>query len=333
MNNREGVTNYVSLTEQLREAGHPELAQYYEEKNKQAMIAYMRQFDVVAYHTLSLLLAQLEAVTETTNETEKIFWQDLDIAIEEFLMAEKETDFPYVIEESLVTTYAQAIAGNSEAMMQVAKYYQNQELYEAAYDWYEIGMQLEVGEAYYWHGNYAFLGRVIEHDLKITYEAYLRASQLGYPDAVNNLADMYLRGEYVEQNDAKAAEIFKEAAKLGVKESMYTLGYLYHHGRGVPKDEEHSAYWYHQSALHGDVFAINKLGHEAFAEDNGERALSWYQKAADLQDPYGEYNVGFCYESGIGTPIDLKKAKMWYQRAALHGDEEAKKRLKELMKG
>lgn len=63
----------MSLTEQLREAGHPELAQYYEEKNKQAMIAYMRQFDVVAYHTLSLLLAQLEAVTETTNETEKIF--------------------------------------------------------------------------------------------------------------------------------------------------------------------------------------------------------------------------------------------------------------------
>lgn len=323
----------MALKEQLKESGHAELARYYEEKNIQAMIQYMKQFEVITYHSLALLLAQLDAVKDISNMTKNIFLQDIAIAIEEFLIAEKETDFPYLIDEQLVIAYAQAIAGEGDAMMQIAMHYQDQGLYEAAYDWYEVGMKLEIGEAYYWYGNYAFLGRVIEQNLQTTYEAYLRASQLGYPDAVNNLADMYLRGEYVTQNDTKAAELFKKAANLGVKESMYTLGYLYHHGRGVPKDEEQSSYWYNQSALYGDVFAINKLGHEAFAEDDGESALAWYQKAADLQDPYGEYNVGFCHESGIGTPIDLKKAKIWYQKAALHGDDEAKKRLKELSKG
>ncbi|HWI50241.1 MAG TPA: sel1 repeat family protein, partial [Rummeliibacillus sp.] len=93
---------------------------------------------------------------------------------------------------------------------------------------------------------------------------------------------------------------------------------------------EKSKHWFTQSALAGDVFAANRLGHEAFQNDRGEEAIHWYQMAADKQDVDGEFNLGFCYESGMGTPINMKKAKYWYQRAALQGDEEAKRKLKEL---
>lgn len=178
-----------------------------------------------------------------------------------------------------------------------------------------------------------YIGEVASYDLEAIFKAYKHAADLNYPDAINNLADMYLKGEYVEQDDVQAYELFKKAAENEVAESMYTMGYLYKMGRGTEKNAELSAYWFEQSALHGDVFALNKMGHQAFEEGNDTEALEWYLKAAELDDVQGQYNVGFCYESGIGTEINVGKSKIWYKKAALQGDQLSKDRLNELARG
>ncbi|GBC04393.1 hypothetical protein RclHR1_05660008 [Rhizophagus clarus] len=48
---------------------------------------------------------------------------------------------------------------------------------------------------------------------------------------------------------------------------------------------------------------------------NRQKAFELYQKAADLENPTGIFNLGYCYRNGIGTDIDKKKAFELYKKA------------------
>jgi TPR repeat protein len=52
---------------------------------------------------------------------------------------------------------------------------------------------------------------------------------------------------------------------------------------------------------------------------NFGKALSWYQQAADLELPEAIFNVGVCYEIGMGTAPDPKKALDNFLNAAGKG--------------
>jgi TPR repeat protein len=43
-----------------------------------------------------------------------------------------------------------------------------------------------------------------------------------------------------------------------------------------------------------------------------------------------EYNVGWCYEEGIGVPQDIEKTIDWYKKALEDGYEEASEALARL---
>ena len=55
-----------------------------------------------------------------------------------------------------------------------------------------------------------------------------------------------------------------------------------------------------------------------------ERALYWYTKAADGGEEVANYNLGVCYELGIGVEKDESKAFDFYQKSAENGDMAAK---------
>ncbi|KAG0372975.1 hypothetical protein BGX24_012335, partial [Mortierella sp. AD032] len=48
-------------------------------------------------------------------------------------------------------------------------------------------------------------------------------------------------------------------------------------------------------------------------------AMKWYRKAADQDDPEGQYNVAKMYEHGLGVPLDYSLAMHWYLKAASMG--------------
>jgi TPR repeat protein len=50
-----------------------------------------------------------------------------------------------------------------------------------------------------------------------------------------------------------------------------------------------------------------------------ERALVLYERAAAFGSAVAEYNIGFCYETGLGVASDLDQAAAWYRKAASHG--------------
>ena len=51
-----------------------------------------------------------------------------------------------------------------------------------------------------------------------------------------------------------------------------------------------------------------------------EKALPWYQKAADQGYAEGELKVGFFYHNGRGVKQDYAKALEWYKKADEHGN-------------
>jgi TPR repeat protein len=51
-----------------------------------------------------------------------------------------------------------------------------------------------------------------------------------------------------------------------------------------------------------------------------KQVLDLLRSGADKRDPLSEYDLGYCYESGIGTAVDIAQALWWYRRAATDAD-------------
>lgn len=58
-----------------------------------------------------------------------------------------------------------------------------------------------------------------------------------------------------------------------------------------------------------------------------KKAFFWYKKAAKHEHNNGQYNLGLCYENGLGITIDLKKAIDWYIKSADQGNANAQYKL------
>lgn len=220
-----------------------------------------------------------------------------------------------------------AIQEDKEAQYELAHLYRGIDLMTLSACCFQCASDNGYLAATYWLGNLYYEGLGVEESMEKAFECYEYAAKAGLADAMNNYADMYFRGETVPQSDTIAHHWFRKAAMLGVSEAMFTMGYMFEKGVGVEADAETSLYWFEQAAFHGDLYAANYLGHKAMQRADFDEAFVWYMQAAEGQDVEGEYNVGFCFEEGIGTAQNLQKAKYWYQRAALQGDAQAKEKL------
>jgi len=81
---------------------------------------------------------------------------------------------------------------------------------------------------------------------------YLQAAETGDAQAQYNLADLYVHGEGVSQDDAKAFASFQKAAAHGHAGARIMLGSMYAAGRGTAKDLPAAYLWISAAALQGD---------------------------------------------------------------------------------
>ena len=58
-------------------------------------------------------------------------------------------------------------------------------------------------------------------------------------------------------------------------------------------------------------------------EQNTEKALLWYRKAAELDNAEAMYKLGQCYKNGCGIEKNQDKALIWFEKAADRGHREA----------
>lgn len=61
---------------------------------------------------------------------------------------------------------------------------------------------------------------------------------------------------------------------------------------------------------------LNKKGIELLIQKKYEQAIPLLWKSAELGNAEAQYNLGYCYEFGVGVAKDEKIATSWYQKSA-----------------
>ena len=105
------------------------------------------------------------------------------------------------------------------------------------------------------------------------------------------------------------------------------MAFCYLKGDGVEKNVEKAVYWWQKAADAGNSaaqfnLAICYLKGDGVEKDV-EKAVYWWQKAADAGDSTAQYRLAFCYLKGEGIEKDVEKAVYWWQKAADTGDSDA----------
>ena len=133
-------------------------------------------------------------------------------------------------------------------------------------------------------------------------------------------------------NIEKAAymKFAKAQAKMG---SCYELGAL-----GCEFNPALSMHYNALAAKQGEADAEMSLskwflvGSEGLFPKNEELAYTYAERASQSSLPTAEFALGYFSEIGMYVPVDLDKALEWYQKAARHGNEDAKGRIEGLSK-
>jgi TPR repeat protein len=109
---------------------------------------------------------------------------------------------------------------------------------------------------------------------------------LATPDALEQVASMYEKGDELPQSYFEAAKWYRKAVDLDPKAGV-KLASMFIDGKGVPKD---------------------------YAQ-----AMTLCQNAAKQNYGPADYCVGFIYQHGLGTELDLKEAAKWYEQGSKRG--------------
>jgi len=106
-------------------------------------------------------------------------------------------------------------------------------------------------------------------------------------------------GIEVKRDEAEALKWFRQAANEGLGRAQCWLGYLYQHC----------------------------YQHERHIKKDLPEGARWFQHAAKQGEAIAQYNLGVCYEGGLGVSVDNDKMILWYRNAAEQGHLESHFRL------
>ena len=153
-------------------------------------------------------------------------------------------------------------------------------------------------------------------------------------DAECRLGLMYLNGQSVTRDYARALDWFQKSAAQGNSAAQENLGYMYLESQGVTQDYAQALDYFQKSAVQGNAAAQSYLGW-MYAKGRGvtrdyAQALDWFRKSAAQGFSAAQGYLGWMYEHGLGVTADHDHAIQWYRKAANQGNEGAKKDLQRL---
>ena len=188
-------------------------------------------------------------------------------------------------------------------------------------------------------------GEGVTQDSRTAADWYRQAAEGGSASAAFNLAVLHDNGSDTMRDPAEALRWYLRAAELGSARAEYNLGLLYQGGTSVPADQGRAARFFQLAAQHGIAAArphLLELGRPVGkpvaarpSEDRtmsdfrqaqlalltrgaveSSRAVALFRRAAEKNDALAAYDLAYCYENGLGVPLDRVAAYQWYQRAS-----------------
>jgi len=187
------------------------------------------------------------------------------------------------------------------------------------------------------------------------FEEQLADAENGDADAQYEVGIMYLKGQGVQPDRAKAVSWLSKASESGneqaesklrrieeqedkyqrmVKQAetgdvkaQYDIAMMYLKGRGVEQSDKQARYWLTKAAARHDEKAITRLG---ILNYKGEGGKTDYKKAAKLfsqvsqNSTLAQYYLGEMYAEGSGVEKNHETAIAWYKKAAEGGFDRAR---------
>lgn len=153
----------------------------------------------------------------------------------------------------------------------------------------------------------------------------LPAADAGEMSAQALLGTLYVMGEGVPQDDARAARYLLAAAEQNEPGSQGLLAGMYLSGRGGGSLEE-GYRWLKRGAEGGDLESMRNYG-LLLVQGNGypkdmPLGASFVRRAAVQGDAKAQMLLGDLYNEGMGVPELQEDTIYWWGRAAAAGDEE-----------
>lgn len=195
-------------------------------------------------------------------------------------------------------------------------------------------------QAEFWLG-YCYLkgiARLTQHGEGGYAGAFTSVSQANETE-LKNYAEGYALISRAAEKGYPAAERYKG---LLIRIGMDRTGEIKATSKGRLQRLEDSATWLKKAAAHGDPQAINYLGIEKAVEfgwspqsyvgafdysdkrkAEKEEVFELFREAAEAGQPDAQFNMGLCYELGVGTPPNNEAAKKAYLAAAKSGVSDA----------
>lgn len=154
---------------------------------------------------------------------------------------------------------------------------------------------------------------------------FIKSAAANYAPAQAMLGICYHEGEGVKKDYSIALDYYEKAAKKNNGRAMNGLGRLYEHGMGVEKNIKKAIKYYNRAAKVGYGAGYYNLGC-IFYDGNGvkeddEKAFDLFAAGAEINHPSCTGLVAYCYEHGIGTPVNMSKAIEYYNKGVQLGDE------------
>ncbi|KAI8373297.1 hypothetical protein BD560DRAFT_394557 [Blakeslea trispora] len=204
-----------------------------------------------------------------------------------------------------------------------------------ALHWYTNAAEKDYARAQYTLGCFYEMGipPVFTSDHALAFCWYKKAAENGHADAQSSLGHCYFNGIGVTKDNGQSLFWYTRAIENGAtvinntkikhKLSSYRRG-----SQSMLQDEYRdvsNAYFENTNIKQdmtlvriGDMFLIGKD-----VKKNHEKAFEWYQKAAEKDNPEGQFKLAKMYFEGVGTMKNYATALAWFEKAYKNGTQDA----------
>ena len=137
----------------------------------------------------------------------------------------------------------------------------------------------------------------------------------GSGEATNGLAIAYAQGTMgMRQDWTKANELFLKAGELGYASAYNNLGNSYHNGNGVEIDKKKALHFYRLGAIKGDLMARHNLGSNENEAGKIHRAIKHYLIAARFGNKVSLDVVKQGFMQGVVTKDEYEQTLRSYHK-------------------
>lgn len=209
-------------------------------------------------------------------------------------------------------------------------------------------------------GHWYEKGTYVERDVVTAAEYYVRSFRLDSPRAPGALSELIHTKDFfqllktrVDKNDAsamyvwsslvaakfdyqitesQALKLLQRSGKDNFRPALIELGYCYYRGQWTPRDTAQAlACWQRASELGSREARLRMLAYTVLKKNTvDENAIPELQEGENNGSVLSQLALAYCFQNGIGLPINIAEAARLYRTCAQRGNKNAYEELKRL---